>query len=118
MLDNQFYLKQSKCSFGQHKIDYLGHIVSSKGVEPDPAKVQAVKDWPQPSTVKELRAFLGLSGYYRKFIKNYASIAGPLTDMLQKDQFSWSTEATKSFEQLKSTLCEAPILKLPDFSVL
>jgi hypothetical protein len=117
LLTNQFFLKQSKCSFATNTIHYLGHVVSSAGVGPDPEKIIAMVDWPTPKTLKQLRGFLGLTGFYRKFIKNYASIAHPLTELLKKDAFHWGPEATAAFEKLKRAMTEAPVLALPDFTV-
>ncbi|XP_028788525.1 uncharacterized protein LOC114744523 [Neltuma alba] len=106
----------SKCSFGQRKIEYLGHIVSEKGVEMDGRKIQAIRQWPSPKNVTQLKGFLGLSGYYRRFIKGYANIADPLTRLLAKDAFKWDDQAQSAFERLKDVLTEAPILTLQDFS--
>lgn len=116
LLSHQFFAKLSKCSFGQTRIDYLDHFVSAKGVEMDPSKVQAMLNWPPPTIVKQLRAFLGLTGYYRRFIRRYANIAVPLTTLLQKGEFLWSTEAQIAFESLKQSMTSAPILRLPNFS--
>jgi len=80
-------VKLSKCSFGQQWVDYLGHIISSDGVWVDDTKIAAIKEWPVPVSVKNLRAFLGLASYYRKFIKNFAMLAAPLTDLLREDNF-------------------------------
>ncbi|GAU44853.1 hypothetical protein TSUD_112270 [Trifolium subterraneum] len=113
---HQFFVKLAKCSFGQTEVSYLGHVVSKGSVAPDPAKVQAIQDWPSPSNVKELRGFLGLSGFYRKFIKNYAGIAQPLTALLRKDSFNWTDGAQTAFDELKRAMVTAPILSLPDFS--
>lgn len=113
---NEFFLKRSKCLFAQESIEYLGHIVSGKGVKPEPSKIQAMLRWPPPSTTKELRAFLGLTGFYRKFIKNYASIALPLTRLLCKDAFQWAPESQIAFDQLKAAMTSAPVLTLPNFS--
>ncbi|XP_075478825.1 uncharacterized protein LOC142519678 [Primulina tabacum] len=113
---HSFFAKRSKCSFAQSSIDYLGHIVSVKGVEPDPSKILAIHHWPTPSTVKALRGFLGLTGFYRRFV-GYAHIPSPLTDILKKDQFLWSSSAQASFDNLKLALTQAPNLALPDFSV-
>jgi hypothetical protein len=116
LLENEFCLKQSKCSFVQTSIDYLGHIVSAKGVGPDPAKISAMLDWPQPKNVKQLRGFLGLTGFYRKFVQNYATLAAPLTALLKRDSFIWSESAQKAFDSLKVAMSEAPVLGLPNFA--
>lgn len=91
-------------------------MVSARGVEPVPEKVTAVQQWPPPRSVRNLRGFLGLSGFYRWFIKGYATLVAPLTTLLAKDQFHWTPEADKAFTKLKEALCQAPILALPDFS--
>ncbi|XP_061372918.1 uncharacterized protein LOC133315333 [Gastrolobium bilobum] len=111
----QLYAKLSKCSFATSSIQFLGHIVSSDGVVPDPDKVIAVSEWPTPTTVTQIRAFLGLSGYYQKFIKGYAQTAFPISDLLTKGKFHWTEEANTTFMELKTCLTEAPILTLPDF---
>lgn len=110
------YAKLSKCSFGLTKVDYLGHTVSGSGVEMDTSKVQAVLEWPLPTNIKQLRGFLGLTGYYRRFLKQYAAIALPLTTLLKKDQFYWNEEASAAFQRLKQAITEAPVLALPNFS--
>jgi hypothetical protein len=112
---HQFFLKLSKCTFAQNSVSYLGHIVSEHGVGPDPEKIVAMITWPPPQSVKQLSGFLGLTGFYRKFIKNYASIALPLTELLKKDSFLWSEAAQSSFEALKKAMTEAPVLALPNF---
>jgi hypothetical protein len=87
LLDNKLFLKQSKCFFAQAaqpQMEYLGHIISGAGVSTDPEKIKAVKSWPPPKDVKQLRAFLSLAGYYRKFIQNYGLMSRPLTDLLKK----------------------------------
>ena len=102
----------------QQQISYLGHIISSQGVATDPAKVEAVHSWPQPASVKDLRSFLGLAGYYRKFVKHFAVIAKPLTDLLRKIVlFVWTLAHTASFQALKQALISAPVLAMPDFSI-
>ena len=82
---------------------YLGHIASCEGVAVDPEKVQAMIDWPPPRTIKELRGFLGLTGYYRRFIRHYASLTQPLTQQLKKDAFLWNGKAEVAFHLLKQT---------------
>jgi hypothetical protein len=114
--EQQLYAKPSKCFFGVKEVEYLGHIVSHEGVKVDPNKIKAMRDWTIPKTLKNLREFLGLTGYYRKFVWNYRRIAAPLTTLTKKDAFSWTPEATKSFEQLKEVMCKAPVLTTPDFT--
>ncbi|XP_028199576.1 uncharacterized protein LOC114384105 [Glycine soja] len=86
--------------FNCSKIEYLGHIVSGEGVAMDATKVQAVLEWPTPLNIKQLRGFLGLTGYYQRFIKGYAKLAAPLTDLLKKEAFKWTLEAKTTFVQL------------------
>lgn len=112
----QLYLKKSKCTFGAMRIKYLGHFISSKGVSTDSAKIKSVENWPPPQNQKQLRSFLGLANYYRRFIQGYSIIARPLTIMLCKDGFSWETEASTAFSLLKQALISAPVLALPNFS--
>jgi hypothetical protein len=115
--DDQWKLKLSKCSFARESISYLGHVVSAAGLSTDLSKVQAVVEWPTPITLKELRRFLGLAGYYRKFVKNFGILAKPLTELLKKDKpFVWTQSQALAFNLLKEALCSAPVLALPDFS--
>jgi hypothetical protein len=116
-LDNiNIFVKLSKCEFAQQELEYLGHIISSVGVATDPRKTEAMREWPVPTNITKLRGFLGLTRYYRKFVKNYGLIAKPLTNPLKKKQFCWSAEAQTTFEKLKSTVSSTPVLALLDFS--
>lgn len=105
-----------KCSFGAVSVTYLGHIISQEGVAMDPAKISAVENWPCPRSLRALRGFLGLTGYYRKFIAGYSGVAAPLTALLKKKAFRWTEEVEAAFGQLKQALMMAPLLQIPDFS--
>ncbi|GAV63615.1 hypothetical protein CFOL_v3_07133 [Cephalotus follicularis] len=106
--------KRSKCIFGGSKVEYLGHFISEQGVSTDPKKVAAIQQWPMPKNLKELRGFLGLTGYYRRFIRNYSLLSKPLTSLLKKDAFKWTEEATDSFNRLKDAMVTTPVLALPN----
>jgi len=112
---HQFKVKLSKCSFAKTELAYLGHIISAKGVATDPSKIATVRDWPTPSSVKEVRSFLGLAGYYRKYVQGFGAICKPLTNLLKKGEiFLWTSEHQSSFQALKTALITAPVLALPN----
>lgn len=114
--DNKLYAKLSKCSFAQEEIEYLGHIISEAGVATDPSKIAIIQQWPQPTNVSELRAFLGMAGYYRRFIQGYGMICRPLFNTLKKDAFQWGPDQQQAFAQIKLIMSTPPVLALPDFS--
>ncbi|XP_057443701.1 uncharacterized mitochondrial protein AtMg00860-like [Lotus japonicus] len=113
--ERQLYAKLSKCEFWLESVQFLGHMVSKAGIAVNPAKVEAVNSWEEPKTVTEVRSFLRLAGYYRRFIEGFSKIAMPLTKLTKKDQpYKWTTECEDSFKELKKRLTTSPILVLPD----
>ena len=111
--------KMKKCRFGMRECHFLGHVVGNGNLRPEPEKIRAVEQFPKPTTKKQIRGFLGLTGYYRKFIGDYARIALPLTDLTKKslpDKVKWSEECERAFNTLKEVLCKSPILRNPDFT--
>lgn len=99
-------------------MEYLGHVISDKGVATDPSKVQAVLNWPRPSTVKQLRGFLGLTRYCRKFIQHYGMITRPLTELLKKGHlFQWNSQIEDAFQLLKQRMVQDPVLVVPNFEL-
>ena len=110
-------LHPKKCRFALPEVHYLGHVLSKNGVSVDQSKVTAVKEFPRPTNLKTVRGFLGLSGYYRRFIKDYAKIANPIHQLLKKDKkFVWTDECEGAFEKLKTALTTAPVLKFPNLN--
>ena len=112
-------IKPKKCQFGMRSCTYLGHIVGNGQVKPETTKIEAVRTFPQPTSKKQVRAFLGLTGYYRKFIPEFASQASPLTDLTRKsnpNQVIWTATCQRAFERLKDSLCSSPVLHSPDFT--
>lgn len=113
----QWHVKLSKCNFAQRQVSYLGHVISEQGVATDVAKIEAILNWPPPSTVKELRSFLGLAGYYRRFVGHFAIISKPLADLLKKHSlFVWNEDQKVAFSTLQQALVSAPVLALPNFA--
>ncbi|KAJ9564288.1 hypothetical protein OSB04_000254 [Centaurea solstitialis] len=111
----KLYAKISKCDFWLQEVQFLGHLVNREGIKVDPAKVEAVMKWETPKTPTEVRSFLGLAGYYRRFIQDFSKIAVPLTRLTRKsEQFVWGEEQETAFDTLRRKLCEAPVLTLPE----
>ncbi|WOG86435.1 hypothetical protein DCAR_0205639 [Daucus carota subsp. sativus] len=112
--ENQLYAKLSKCEFWLDHVVFLGHVISSKGIEVDPKKIEAKWNWEVPKNVTEVRSFLGMAGYYRRFVEGFSKIAGPMTKLLRKNvPFQWTEEAQQSFDELKRRLTSAPVLTTP-----
>ncbi|KAL0551526.1 hypothetical protein IC582_010615 [Cucumis melo] len=112
--EKQLYAKFSKCEFWLEQVVFLGHVVSAKGVSVDPQKVEAIVNWERPISATEVRSFLGLAGYYRRFIEDFSRLALPLTALTRKNvKFEWSDKCEQSFQELKKRLVTAPILVLP-----
>ncbi|KAI3691369.1 hypothetical protein L2E82_49718 [Cichorium intybus] len=115
--EQKLYAKFTKCEFWIREVHFLGHVVGKEGIQVDPAKIEAIKKWEAPRTPTEIRQFLGLAGYYRRFIENFSKIAQPLTALTQKDRkFLWEEKQEEAFQTLKNKLCNAPILALPEGS--
>jgi hypothetical protein len=115
--ENKLYAKFEKCKFGVTEVDFLGHKITQKGLKMDDHKLKEILDWEPPKSVPALRSFLGLASYYCKFIKNFAKMAAPLTNLLKKsvETCEWDGTCNEAFETLKGILVKAPLLKLPDF---
>jgi hypothetical protein len=113
--DNQLYAKYSKCEFCLDEVPFLGHIISNGGILVDPAKVREIVGWKILSSVTEIRSFLGLTGYYQRFIEGFSKIAKPMTSLLEKGkEFKWTHEYQESFNQLKFRLMSPSVLIMPD----
>jgi hypothetical protein len=114
---NNLYLKPEKCAFEQKEIDYLGIIVGGNTLKMDPKKIEGVASWKEPTTVTEVRKFLGFTGYYRYFVPNYSKIARPLLDLTKKSTpWHWEERQQLAFDELKDRMCSKPVLKQPDFT--
>ena len=120
--EHRLYAKFSKCEFWLKELIFLGHVVSAQGVAVVPDKIQSILDWKSPKSFKDVRSFIGLAGYYRRFIEGFSKLAKPMTDLLKKPdllkgkKFDWSDKAEESFQLLKVKLTSAPVLALPDTS--
>ena len=113
--EHKFYGKLSKCVFGMSEVPYLGHVIGASGLKVDPAKTKAVEEWPAPTNIPELRAFLGFANYFRKFIPSYAQKTAPLNNLLRKKvQWDWTQQCQEAFAYVKKSLVQAPVLALPD----
>src|SRR6202171_51855 len=114
---HKLYVKLSKCEFFKHEVEFLGHVVGNGQIKMCPSKVDAILQWPTPTTVTDIRSFLGLCNYYRKFIRGFSTIASSLTDITKNDTtFTWSSKQQVSFDQLKHAITSAPVLQLPNQS--
>jgi len=115
--EKQLYAKLSKCEFWMTMVQFLGHVISAHVISVDPSKVEAVLKWERPKSATEIRSFVGLAGYYRRFIEGFSRIVAPLTQLTRKDQpFAWTDRCENSFQELKQKLTSAPVLVIPDTS--
>eukprot|EP00253_Pinus_taeda_P012331 PITA_12331 len=113
--EHQLYAKLSKCDFYKEEIQYLGHVISKEGIVVDPEKIKTILDWPVPKDVADIRSFMGLAGYYRRFVEGFSRVAYPITSLQKKGRtFRWSSECQQSFERLKQLLTSAPVLSIAD----
>ncbi len=112
LLQLHLFLKAEKCSFHQPSVQFLGYHIDSSGIRMDEGKVDAIRTWPQPTTIKELQRFLGFSNFYRRFVQNYSTLTNPLTNLLRNKpkSLSWSIAANEAFEKLRTSFTQAPIL--------
>jgi len=108
-------VKASKCAFGQQELEYLGYIITNHGVKVDENKIAAMVAWPRPNNISELRGFLRLIGYYRKFVKNYSIVVRALNNLLKKGQFGWNEDTKTVFIALKQAMTTTPTLAMPNF---
>jgi hypothetical protein len=115
--EHQLYAKFSKWAFWLEEIQFLGHVLSARGIAVDPSKVKDILEWKPPTTVHQVRSFLGLAGYYRRFIPDFLELVKPITSLLKKDvKFNWSSKCDEAFKQLKTLLTTAPVLAQPDIT--
>ena len=114
----KLFANVNKCAFLRSSVTFLGFVISAEGIVVDPGKTAAIRDWPTPKTPFEVRSFHGLAQFYRRFVKDFSSLAAPLTDLLKVTPFEWSAPADRAFQQIKLALTSAPVLRLPDFDKL
>jgi hypothetical protein len=113
--DHKLYTKLSKCEFWLKQVAFSGHVVSNGGISVDPSKVEDVLSWKAPTSVSDIQSFLGLAGYYQRFIEGFSKISKPMTKLLEKDKrFEWTPACEASFQELKKRLTTAPVLVMPD----
>ena len=112
----KLYAHQKKCYFFTTEVSFLGFIMSAQGVSADPEKVRAISSWPRPSTIHEVRSFIGLATFYCRFVQNFSSVTAPITDCLKLEKLQWTEAAKQAFNRLKALMTQAPVLRLPDFS--
>jgi hypothetical protein len=118
MEEQSLYAKESKCEFGMTEVLYLGHIIEAKGVQVHQEKIKVIVEWPTPKILTELRGFLGMCTYYRKFVKGFSQLCALLTDLTKKGAFKWSEQAQSTFDKMKKVMSTCPVLALPDFDQL
>jgi hypothetical protein len=116
LMEHQLFVKFSKCTFAQQQLSYMGHIISQHGVSTNPSKTDAITKWPVPHNFTELRGFLGLTGYYRKFVQHYGALSRALTNLLHQKSFTWTEAAQEAFDKLKQAMVSTPVLAFPDFT--
>jgi len=116
--EQKLYAKMEKCEFFTFQLTFLGYVVSAKGIQVDPSKVEAIQTWPIPKSTTEVRSFHDLASFYKRIIKGFSSLLAPITECLKRGSFEWTHAAQRAFEEVKQQLCRAPVLTLPNFKDL